>query len=561
MSSIVRTALSFLYATANKSDHKVNIFIDEKLKSEICFGETLVISCGHFEGDRGEESSDSEWSCEDASESEISELIKKDTIIETKERIEEDVEEEQEPEEDNDFHLYFFPDCTKLPLSRDSKASVLTVDGIPKVNPAAKDNLNCICEKDKSGKCVCYIKLPCKCGAKTAIECTCSKAVDICICLDDLPQPVCTCKGSNVCLCHPGGIQTVCTCDKINKPCLCHPRKFPSPVCLCKHKPIFGLQFTKSEEKVGENDDANESIVNEANVQQPCECQKPDPVLRCLCRKGKECMCRQDACVCDIQRPCICEPMASNDEICKLESLKSLCSCPILQECTYDTQSINDCKCFPNSKNCNCSDTDLENCKCFKICDCTDPCICDTVIKEEKECICLDREKQAVAGLICSCPNKDEKPKTIKRVRAGKHGYRWCHDVDSKHTYFDYGYGRHDKISHKETKEEKIQILGLHEEIKKVVVCPLHYVQAPPYKKQHRKQSLDCCSALGGMNIYILQYCNKKTVKENAQFFFAIQVSVYALKLWVRIKTNFSFKWCHIRLKKEQKLVPNLSVF
>lgn len=467
------------------------------MKKEICFGETLIISCGHYDGDIGEDSSDSEWSCHDTTETESSHEVK-DEMYEIKDRVEEEADNEEVEEEDNDFHFYFFPDCDKPQSPQDSKASLMMVDGMPKINPAAKGQIFCTCDTDKKGDCTCHIKLPCRCGAKTAAECTCLKQDEICICHESKPMPVCTCKGSLICTCHPDGkIRPICTCDKVDKPCLCHPGKFPSPICLCKQKPKFQFDDLKSIGEVVEEEAEEEEKTAEAAGEmehEPCQCQKPDPKPICKCLKGKDCICAEKSCICGVQKTCVCEPTDSQEVFCKSEDSKSICSCPIPRECTCDAKTDN-CKCFPKP-NCTCGDPD--NCKCFVPCDCTDPCICETAVQKPTECICLSKSKYDVEGVVCTCPCKDEESKKLKRVRAGKHGYRWCHDVDPRHTYFDYGYGRHDKISYKLPEVEKVNIQGLHDEKQGEETCAVHGVKAPPYKKKIRKPSLDCCSAVGG---------------------------------------------------------------
>lgn len=424
-------------------------------------------------------------------------------MLEIKDHVEEEPSEEQPLEEDDDFHFYFFPDCTKPEPPRNSKASLIVVDGLPQINPAAKGPPPCLCEKDKKGICDCHTKLPCQCGAKTKAFCVCEKAENICICHDGRPQPVCTCKGSDVCLCHPDGkIRAKCTCDEVETPCVCHPRKkFPSPVCTCKSKPKYEIddrvKSIESVEEGSEEINLEEETETEEIEEEPCLCQKqPKPV--CLCLKGKKCTCKENACICGVQRTCLCEPTDNEVPICESEESKSICSCPIPLECKCDAKSPDDCKCFP-PKLCTCG-YDPENCKCFMPCDCSAPCVCDTHAAED-ECICLDKTKQLVKGIVCTCSSKDnekEDPKILKRMRAGKQGYRWCHEVDPQHTYFDYGYGRHDKISYKFQEREKIRILGLGDETEEEEVCAVHGVKAPPYKKKVRKPSIDCCSALGG---------------------------------------------------------------
>ncbi|KAM3964197.1 uncharacterized protein ACR2FA_001679 [Aphomia sociella] len=481
--------------------------IDDQLKKEISFGETLIISCGHYDGNIAEESSDSEWSCDESADSEVSVEVKDDTMFEVKNRVEEEAIDERITEEDNDFHFYFFPECNKSLPPKNSAASIITVDGLPQINPVTKDQIYCTCKVDRKGKCECYIKLPCKCGAKTVEECVCSKLEKICICHDGKPQPTCTCKGSDVCVCHPDGhFQATCICGAVGKPCVCYPDKFPSAVCTCKRKskftedikslPIEGESNNEEEKNEVSEKDQKKSL-NLETEQEPCECQKPELKVFCRCLQTKECICKEGTCICSVQNTCICEPTDSEEPISKNNDSKSICSCPVPPECTCKTNFLGDCKCFPNVS-CTCGNP--EKCKCFIICDGADPCICDTK-KENEECVCLDNIKHH-EDAIYSCLCKKQKASKLKRVRAGKHGYRWCHDVDPRHTYFDYGYGRHDKISYKAEEQEKFKILGLYDE-KKEEVCAVNEVRAPKYKKKVRKPSVDCCSAVGGISISV----------------------------------------------------------
>ncbi|KAG6445385.1 uncharacterized protein LOC115440463 isoform X2 [Manduca sexta] len=476
--------------------------IDDNIKSEICFGETLVISCGHYEGDIETESTDSDWSCYESTESESSEEVKNDTVFEVKDHVEEEaVAQEEVAEEEHDFHIYFFPDCNKPLPSQDSKASILIEDGMPKVNPAAQDFTFCTCDVDNTGKCSCFVKLPCKCGATVAEECTCAKLHDICICNEGKPQVTCSCKGSDVCVCLPGDkMHATCVCEEVNKPCVCLPGKFPTPICVCKHKPKYEVDIKKTSEN-GEGGQGNAiETDNSIKVDEPCDCQQIELKPPCLCLKSETCVC-ETVCVCDIRKPCICEPTESKEKVCLGDDTKSVCSCAEQKMCTCDADTPENCKCFPKVI-CTCGDP--ENCKCFAICDCTEPCICDTHIKnvESEECPCLTTPKRLKDG-VCTCAVKKEEDRTLKKVRAGEHGYRWCHTVDPKHTYFDYGYGRHDKISYKEPVLEKVKILGLNEEKPDEEVCVVHGIQAPPYKKNIRKPSLDCCSSVGGISICV----------------------------------------------------------
>lgn len=427
----------------------------------------------------------------------------------------------------------------------------------------AKEGIICTCKKSKKGECECFVKLPCLCGAKTVAECTCAKLSNICICDEKLPKTACDCKHATVCTCC-NLPKPFCTCDEIDKPCVCYPDKFPKLVCDCKGKPKFGflkdlesipsfegevlheqegyegLQVkteqlgTKKKKPAGKivvgkrkkrdkSDDGSEQgseefleevIVEEGieesikeeqttkknqedEKEEPCICQKPDPKKPCLCIKGKECICSKYECVCGVQKTCVCEPESSDEVPCRDDSF-SICSCNVERVCTCENEGI-ECKCFPPKGVCICKDPN--NCKCTKVCDCVYPCICDTVGDKTEECICLDKVKQIQKGYICTCPTPASAPPTvIKNARAGKQGYRWCHDVDPKNTFFDYAYDRYDKVSAKKQEEEKFKILGLHDDITgHDDVCPVHEVKVPRFKKKKiRKASIDCCSALGG---------------------------------------------------------------
>ncbi|XP_072938933.1 uncharacterized protein [Epargyreus clarus] len=470
--------------------------IDDQIKKQICFGETLVISCCHQTGNIGEESSESEWSCTESAETDKSHKPKDEPPVVIKDHVEEDTPKPVTADEDNDFHFFFFPDCNKPTRPEDTTASVILIDGVPQVNPAAKPPEVCGCKKDKDGKCDCFVKLPCHCGAKTLKECKCLQVENICICNEDTPRPYCTCKPDNVCMCLPDcKPRPVCTCAQVNKPCICNPEKFPCAVCTCECKPKF-IEEVKSEG--GHEESVNEEQKSE--VRPPCLCQAPDQ-KPCFCRKGGECDCREDACVCGLQRVCICEPVDGQEPVCKDDDTKSVCSCPVEKECTCFENSPMDCKCFPDASKCTCGDP--ENCKCFKVCECQAPCLCDiTPKKEEDVCTCVDITEQPLNEITCTCPRKELNQK-MKRTRAGRHGYRWCRDVDPRHTYFDFAYGRHDKISYKHQEAERMKILGLHEEVQKEETCPIHTVKAPEYRKKVRRPSLDCCSPVGGISISV----------------------------------------------------------
>lgn len=546
---------------------------DDATKTELCFAETLIISCGHYEGPEGEidgseeedESLGSIWTCTPSSKTEVSEEVKEDTAIEIKDYNEQAEEEEQESEDDDDFHFFFFPDCDKPEKPTHSKDSLLIgPDGLPKINLAAKQGIICTCKKSTKGECECFVKLPCLCGAKDKAECTCGKLSSICICDENLPKTVCDCEKAIVCACC-NLPKPLCTCDQVEKPCVCYPGKFPNPVCDCKLKPKFG--FLKSSESIpsfegeffdeqeeyeglegaeqtetkkarkqadkivvrkgeksqhsGEGSEKErEEFVEETIVEEgieesikeekltrkveehekgePCECQKPESKKRCLCLKGKECICSKYECVCGVQKTCVCEPDGSVGVPCRDVSAISICSCNVERVCTCEKEGL-ECKCFPPKGVCTCKNP--SNCKCMKVCDCVYPCICDVMDDKVEECICLDKAKQIQKGYICTCPPPDSAPPTvIKKVRAGKHGYRWCHEVDPKNTFFDYAYDRYDKISTKKQEEEKFKILGLHDDIKGLEdVCPVHDVKIPRFKKNRvRKPSIDCCSAVGG---------------------------------------------------------------
>lgn len=471
------------------------------MKEEICFGETLVVSCGHYEGDLAEGDSGSEWTCEESTETETSDVVKETAPFEVKDYVPEDVKVEEEEEDDNDFFFYFFPDCNKPPPPQNSKTSIVIENGMPQINPAAKSKVFCTCKKDKTGTCPCYLKIPCQCGAKIKAECTCAELKDICICQPGYPQTVCKCKSSDVCVCDPDGkIFPVCTCGAVEKPCICHPGKFPSPVCKCKHKPklldkkpICEAVAEENMETEGEMDSKGEG----ESEAEPCVCQKPDPPPCCFCGKGRTCICK-DLCICDIRKSCVCEPLGPKDVECKQDDEKLTCSCAVPKVCSCADEEGGVCKCFPANV-CTCENP--ANCKCFTTCDCTDPCICDTTPVKKDQCICLDVPQMTDKKTICTCACKEDKTKKIKRVRAGKEGYRWCHEIDPRHNYFNYSYNKHEEIVNvKEAENEKFKIWGLWEEPPKE--CPVHGPQLPKYEPKFRKPSIDCCSPVGGILVY-----------------------------------------------------------
>ncbi|CAH2076604.1 unnamed protein product, partial [Iphiclides podalirius] len=92
--------------------------------------------------------------------------------------------------------------------------------------------------------------------------------------------------------------------------------------------------------------------------------------------------------------------------------------------------------------------------------------------------------------------------KKLKKVRAGKHGYRWCRDVDPRHTYFGYSYGRHERVSYKGEEEKKIKITDTKRKEGLAEVTDAKK-NVPVFEKKLGKLSLDCCSAVGGMTINV----------------------------------------------------------
>lgn len=454
----------------------------------------MVVSCAHHEGIFGEESFDSKWSCSDSTESKKPERKKSekvDTAADLKElpNISEEVNEEE-----NDFHFYFFPDCDKPTPPIDDKASLIIVDGFPKINKIEQPSY-CTCELDKSGKCPCHLKVPCECGSKKQDECTCHEAENICIC-NDIPQLKCKCKPRKVCLCHPDGKpRPICTCANIEKPCICQAGKFPFPICQCKNKTpsTSSIDELNGEENLSEQSETTKDYKSETTV--PCECQKPTPKPICRCKKGKECLCSEGTCLCDMQSTCICDP-EEGEIACQIDDSKTICNCPAEPECTCYGKLPDECACFPKQKFCTCGNA--EDCTCFLTCECKDPCLCD-LVKRENICVCEEKKFDSEESVSV----ESVKEKKLKKVRAGKHGYRWCHEVDPKHTFFDYAYDRHKKISYKEQEKQQLKILGLYEEPKTTTsdVAAVQSEQGPVFKKKVRKPSIDCCSAVGG-NFY-----------------------------------------------------------
>lgn len=472
-------------------------FTDDKLKKDICFGETLIFGCGHHEGDVEEGSSESEWTCHESTVSESSSHVSLAKEYPPSPIILED--SAVEDEEVEDFHFFFFPDCKKTTPPKNSRDSIIMVDGLPQVNVnVIKKKEVCTCEKDEKGQCECFVKIPCYCGAKVTAECTCHDQKDICICKPLEPSPVCRCAtDAKVCTCYPGLVLPECTCDKVEKPCICCHRTFtcPTVVCECKGKPGSTPSSRTSFPSYGEGEYSSGNMEPENKIKEPCECQKPEPKQLCYCTKGQACICKTIECVCGVQPKCVCLPEGNESIQCKNELIenKSICSCDKPAACTCG-RTISQCICFP-VKVCKCGDPD--NCKCYSVCDCKGVCICDTKPIITKACTCVDSSKVPVTDLICTCPKKEDNK--IRKVRAGKHGYRWCHEVDPHHTYFDYAYDRYDKIEKKESVIEKVVIQGLHEDTTQEEVCPVHEIKAPKCEKKVRRPSLDCCSAVGGI--------------------------------------------------------------
>ncbi|XP_023935909.2 uncharacterized protein LOC112044322 [Bicyclus anynana] len=491
--------------------------IDDELKKALCFDETLVVSCGHNEGEFNLESSESEWSCTSSTDGEVKD-DKVNELEQTKHEPAEEPEKMPSKEEEDYFHFYFFPDCTKSVPTRDSMASCIIEDGFPKINPKLQeDNKHqCTCKTDKKGECPCYFKVPCQCGAKKHADCKCHEVENICICEEGKPQIVCKCKPNNVCLCHDGKPRPFCNCDHVEKPCICMPGKYPCPICGCEYKP-YTINDTINDaskdiiekEEIGEGEmiEQEEHSIPDDNVKhlEPCVCQNLLPKTVCYCLKGKECLCKEAECTCGIPPSCICEPSESEKIACADDDSKTVCICPVEPECTCTSKPPDNCVCF-KSKDCTCGDP--ENCRCNKTCDCILPCLCDLSQKKEDICTCNENRKEIAGSLICTCPRKKGKVTKLKRKRVGKHDYQWCPDVDPKHTFFGYAYNRHDKISYKEQEKEKLKILGLYDEPAtqdQDDQCPVHgsQVKLPEFKKKVRKPSLDCCSAVGGVSISV----------------------------------------------------------
>lgn len=363
---------------------------------------------------------------------------------------------------------------------------MIIVDGFPKINKIEEPPC-CTCEVDKTGKCPCHLKVPCECGAKKKDECTCHQLENICLC-DEIPQLKCKCKPRKVCMCHPDGKpRPTCTCGNIDKPCICHPDKYPFPICVCNNKvqsPVSSQELNNQDKILEENE-----ITKDTDY---CECQKPPPKPICRCKKGKDCLCIEGTCLCDLQSICICDP-TEEEVACEDNDSKTICSCPIEPECKCYGKTPDDCACFPKPKFCPCDNA--ENCICFATCECKEPCLCD-MVKKENICVCEEKNIESEESFV----EEVVQEKKLKKVRAGKHGYRWCHEVDPKHTFFDFAYNRHKQISYKEKEKQQLKILGLYEEPKPTVSssAAIDKDKVPVFKKKIRKPSIDCCSAVGG---------------------------------------------------------------
>ncbi|XP_041988404.1 uncharacterized protein LOC121739877 [Aricia agestis] len=459
--------------------------IGNEQKSELCFRETLIISCAHCE-DIGEGDSDSEWTCSEPSDSKDNVKEKKEDSEETNdiETISENVSKRSVYSEEEDFHFYFFPDCEK-PYVQGSNDSILLKDGIPTINPLKQRGFHCTCSSDGS-LCKCFVQEFCECGKKPKDKCSCDKLDAICICDEKELKITCTCKPSLVCLCASDGkIQPKCTC------------------------------IAEVDEK-SDNEEDKQKVLKE-NIVLKCSCPniataecncntvpEQDVNLKCSCPNiaAAECNCNTVSNQ-DIQLKCSCPNIATGE-----------CNCNNIEQdvplkCSCSNITIEECERSSPPEECTCGDTN--DCKCSDTQEKTsvthesgDACVCDT--PSENTCDC-DPCACAEISDPCIC-DKDiseaqEKPTKLVRKRAGKHGHRWCHQVDPRHTYFDYAYDRHDKIDYKVPEKEKFKILGLHDEIKSEIKVETEEITVPIFKRKVRKPSLDCCSAVGGISISV----------------------------------------------------------
>ncbi|CAK1600924.1 unnamed protein product [Parnassius mnemosyne] len=502
--------------------------IDDTLKKQLCFGESLIISCGHVDGNLDEIFSDSECSSTDSSHIEEHENVEDKEAFDVKtvkKQVDENIIEENVDDDDN-FYFYFFPDCEKPIQSGSSQNSLIIKDGMPKINPTKQNTKYCTCELDKNGQCKCFHKIPCLCGPKEISECTCSKLDGVCICNDTKPTPICTCNEAEICMCDPDGKpRVVCTCDEISETCICHTNKDLALNCNCKHK----IKSVLTSEIHQEIESGRINVLENFNKEKakldydriPCECQKSEKQVLCQCLKGKNCTCKPDVCVCEQENIlCMCE--AINEEVERDNvNLKPPCNCPNPEECTCDSNLEIICRCFPTNKVCSCENP--ENCKCFHTCQCLDPCVCDTEVDNYNECTCFTESTEM--------NQKGKGVEKLKKVRAGKHGFRWCHDVNPRHTYFGYGYGRHDKINYKEKEKEKIEILGKNKEKIVKKVSDAEHLKTPIYQKKARKLSIDCCSAVGGY------YCDFKIRFYSICFIFDFNMLYSLVGLTINVET------------------------
>ncbi|XP_011565204.3 uncharacterized protein LOC105394985 isoform X1 [Plutella xylostella] len=535
--------------------------IDNELREKLCFAETLVISCCH--DDRFEHDDTSEDVCtEPEAEPEGSEeIVEFQEAKEVKSYVEDEEELAEEEKEDDDYHFFFFPDCAK-PAPKDSQATIIMQNGMPVINKFKKPSVKCTCPLDEDGQCKCFLKYPCKCGAKTAAECVCDQAdiEKICICRPHKPNLSCKCHKAKICTCT-GVVEPSCHCKKVKKVCVCDPTTYPYPVCPCKpckcdhERPISPMcvckpcvcDDTRSPAPVcickpciceGEEDpqpvchcgdsesaatvhtktwtyEMNEEASEEENfpeiVEQKassikCDCQKPDK-CQCMAKGNKDpCTCPDQRCICGYLNTCLCGPpklehqrMGGSGEGSRESENESVCSCGLPPVCKCKGTTDN-CKCFDKEPECTCGNP--EDCQCFRTCECDDPCDCDKYAEKEcQQCACLDPMKPG--DLVCTCPQKKPTNQLV-RVKT-KDGYRWCHRVDPKHTFFDYGYDRFDLINKKSETSEKLKILGLYDKKDPTGdgAGETNDVNVPVYKKEVKKPSMDCCSTVGGMTISV----------------------------------------------------------
>lgn len=282
----------------------------------------------------------------------------------------------------------------------------------------------------------------CTCETDARNKCNCFKKP--CECDNDDHSFKCVCFKSEPCLCYSDEIETTCTCTE-SKVCLCHSDNKPRPICTCDQtNPCFCHSNDMSSVCNCNIDENNQEIIPTTNQE--------------LAHNHKECTCKEER--------------------------------------HYTKEPVSDeCQCFPN-KVCDCDYPG--DCKCFHMCECTKPCICDYIkdkinkpdLNNKSQCICLNKNLD---------DEVDRRENKLKKVKVSKQGYRWCNEVDDHHTFFDYGYGRHDKILPDNNIIEKVKILGLYNEKVEENVNITKENKASEYKKK-TKPSLDCCSAVGGID-------------------------------------------------------------